>query len=184
MYTEITLKQISHLSGFSISTVSKALNDKFDISNKTKGKIQELAKSFNYVRNNSALALKIKRTKIIAIIVPQINSIYSGIISSIEENAFQKGYRILILQSLKSEERELECINNVRDGSVDGLVIIKPFQKINNSTNKLSMFTNSVQIPIVIEEVDSLKIDSIKVYIIGKKLLNKILNKIEGTIKS
>lgn len=179
MSTEITLKQISHLSGFSISTVSKALNDKLDISNKTKVKIQELAKNFNYVPNSSALALKIRRTKIIAIIVPQVNSIYSNIISSVEENAFQKGYRILILQSLKSEERELECINNVRDGSVDGIIIIKPFQKRNYSTNKLSLFINFVQTPTVIEKIDRLDISSDKGFIIGAKLLNMMLNKIE-----
>lgn len=178
MSTEITLKQISHLSGFSISTVSKALNDKRDISNKTKGKIQELAKNFNYVRNSSALALKIRKTKIIAVIVPQINStLYSNLISSIQESAFNQGYRILISQSLKSEERESECINNLRDGSVDGLIIIKSVQN-DNSINEQSLFTNSVQIPTVTEKIDPLKIDSVKGYIIGEKLLNKVLSKI------
>ena len=184
MPTEITLKQISNLSGFSISTVSKALNDKLDISNKTRVKIQKLAKNFNYVPNNSALALKSRKTKIIAVIVPQINSsLYSNMISSIQEKAFHQGYRILLLQSLKSEEIELECINNVRDGCVDGIIIIKSFQKREYSKNKLSSVTNSLKLPTIIEKMDRLNISTDKGYIIGEKLLTMLLNKIEQRYK-
>jgi len=179
MTNEITLKQISHLSGFSISTVSKALNNRVDISNKTKVKIQKLAKNFNYVPNNSALALRSRKTKIIAVVVPQINSVfYSNMISTIQEQAFNLGYRILLLQSLKSEERELECINNVRDGCVDGMIIIKPFQKDGYSFNKKSLFKKHFVTPTVIEKINKLNINSDEGYIIGVKVLNMLLQKI------
>jgi len=125
MPSEITLKQISQSSGFSISTISKALNDKRDVNKETKAKVKEIAKKLNYIPNSSALALRNRETKIIGVIVPKINSkIYGNIISKIQVNAFKRGYRIILLQSLACEDRELECINNVSDGCIDGLILV------------------------------------------------------------
>lgn len=135
----ITLKHISKLSGFSISTISKALNDGHDISKKTKLKIRGLAKNYNYIPNSAAIALRNKKTKIIAVIVPQINSIlYSGVISGIQENAFNNDYKVLILQSLGSRKRELKCINDVMDGCVDGIIIVNSSKQHEESFNKTS----------------------------------------------
>ena len=73
-----TLKQMSVLSGCSISTVSKALNDKYDVSKATRVKIQELARDYNYIPNNAAVALRKKKSKTLAIIVPQITKSVIG----------------------------------------------------------------------------------------------------------
>jgi len=60
----VNLKKISTLSGFSVSTVSKALNNKKDISSVTREAIQGIAKKHNYVPNFSALALRKQRSKL------------------------------------------------------------------------------------------------------------------------
>ena len=67
MKEAITLKHISQISGYSISTVSKALNNRSDVSKQAKFKISKIAKSNNYIPNNTALALRSKKTKIIAV---------------------------------------------------------------------------------------------------------------------
>jgi len=145
----ITLKHISELSGYSISTVSKALNNGNDVSKQTRLKIRELAKSNNYIPNSTALALRSKKTKIIAVIVPHINStFYSNVLSGIQANAFNKGYKVLILQSFASKKRELDCINNVRDGSVDGVIIIMNNEN-NYSFNLRSNLSKSNTLPII-----------------------------------
>ena len=51
MKKRITLKDIATTFGVSIATVSKALNDSFDISIATKKKIQEYAKIHHYKPN-------------------------------------------------------------------------------------------------------------------------------------
>lgn len=68
----VTIRQLFKLSGFSISTVSKALNDKPDINLKVKHKIKGLAKSVNYIPNNLAAALRNRKTNIIALIVQEL----------------------------------------------------------------------------------------------------------------
>ena len=141
MNNKVTMKHISNLSGYSISTVSKAINERKDISEQTRSKILKLASSYNYRPNNSAVALKCKKTKIIAVILPKVTSIiYSSILSGIQENAFSKGYKVIILQSFTSEKKELECINEIKDGSVDGLILVKSSNNNNNLSNIMFPF--------------------------------------------
>lgn len=121
----ITLKELSQLSGFSVSTVSKALNNKFDISLDTRKAIQKIAHKYNYVPNNYAVALRKKQTKAIAIIIPQINTdFYSCFLYNIEKVASKYGYRILVFQSFEEKKREKECLQSINDGSVDGAILI------------------------------------------------------------
>lgn len=125
MFTSVTLKQISHISGYSISTVSKALNNRHDINEMTRSKIQKIAATNNYVPNNSARALRNRRTKVVAVIVPKITDAYFGrFICEIQLEAFTIGYRVLVLQSFDDVAKEMECINLVNDGSVDGILIL------------------------------------------------------------
>lgn len=87
--SNITLKQVSKISGYSISTVSKALNNWHDISKETKVKVQKLAKRVNQIANNSANALRIRKIKIIVVIAPKINhNFYNNILSEKSKREF------------------------------------------------------------------------------------------------
>ena len=55
---KLTIKDIAKEFNVSISTVSKALNDSYEISAATKDKIQKYAKAKNYKPNFNALSLK------------------------------------------------------------------------------------------------------------------------------
>ncbi|WP_040280810.1 LacI family DNA-binding transcriptional regulator [Psychroserpens damuponensis] len=148
----ITLKSISILSGYSVSTVSKALNGKSDISSKTKEIIKNIAIEHNYVPNFSALSLRKQRTRTFAIIVPEIaDACYGGIISDIQKMSFKQGYRLLVFQSFSSEEQEEQCLKNINDGSVDAAIMISNFKQDN-----ASIFINN-QLPIEYIDISNLQ---------------------------
>ena len=137
MFSGITLKQISTKSGYSISTVSKALNDRHEIKESTKIKIREIAKKNNYVPNNAARALRNKKTKVLAVIIPKItNSYFNTFVCEIQKKAFSMDYRIVILQTFEDPEKERKCIKLVNDGSVDGIVLFS------NNSFKENLFTS------------------------------------------
>ncbi|PKV51142.1 LacI family transcriptional regulator [Aquimarina sp. MAR_2010_214] len=71
MKKRVTLKDISKISGFSVSTISKALHDDADISYKTKTKVKKLASIYNYVPNFLAKYLKYEIPNIIGVSVPK-----------------------------------------------------------------------------------------------------------------
>lgn len=120
-----TLKKISHLTGFSISTISKALNDKHDINVDTKRIIQEFALKTDYKPNKNALALRSSRSSIVAIIVPRINNtLYSEMLYDIQKCAANKGYRIMLFQSFEEVSKINHYLEDINDGSVDAAIVL------------------------------------------------------------
>lgn len=103
-----TLLDIAQKAGVAISTVSRALNDRPEVSLKTRNEIKKIAAKYNFRFNPIAQGLKNNRTKTIGIIVPEIkHDFFSSAISGIEEVAYKAGYTIILCQSNESFEREI-----------------------------------------------------------------------------
>ena len=64
----VSLRDIARQCHVSVSTVSKALNDRRDISGSKKKEIQKAARELNYVPNYMASALKNRYTKNIGVL--------------------------------------------------------------------------------------------------------------------
>ena len=68
----VTLKQLAKELGLSISTVSKSLNDSYEINEKTIKRVKNLAEKYNYRPNKIARNLRNRQTKTIGVIIPNI----------------------------------------------------------------------------------------------------------------
>ena len=66
----ITIKDIAKECGVGVSTVSRAINNHPDISEKTKNRIMEVIKKCYFIPNNSARNLKLLDTKIAILLCP------------------------------------------------------------------------------------------------------------------
>lgn len=120
----LTLKQIAKELGVSISTVSKSLKNSEEISEATRQKIQAFAKHYNYKPNNIALSLKNRRTKTIAVIIPElVHHFFATVISGIENVANANGYNVLVTLSNESYEREVSNMETLASGSIDGFIV-------------------------------------------------------------
>lgn len=124
MRNKITLKELAKLLNVSISTVSKALNDSPEISQKTIDRVKELARLHNYRPNPTAVNLKSSKSGTIAVIVPNIsNSFFAKVLSGIEEEAQDKGLQVITYISNESYDREKQIIEMITYGFVDGVLI-------------------------------------------------------------
>lgn len=129
----MTLKKIAIQTGFSVSTVSKALNDKDDINPSTKKIIQDFAANSNYKQNKTALALRLRKSFIIAIVVPKINnSLFGEILHDIQKCASKNGYRIMFFQSFEEVVTIHQFIEEVSDRTVDAAIVLTTKDKIKN----------------------------------------------------
>lgn len=138
----ITIKDIAEYTGFSANTVSHALHGKSDISQETQNLIKSKAQEIGYIRNNQASALRSGKSKLIAIIIPDISNQYFSIMVKIIENYLRKyGYSILVMPTEEQAEREEKAVYSALQLFVDG-VILCPTQ-INNSAIEL-MIKNDV----------------------------------------
>lgn len=121
---KVTLKKIASTLGISIATVSKALKDYPDISEKTKVNVKTLAKSLNYTPNSFAQSLRNQESKIIGLIIPTIvHHFFSNIINGVIDAASKKGYLVIMLQSNESYEDEKNKIKLLIEKNVDGILL-------------------------------------------------------------
>ncbi|KLT67454.1 LacI family DNA-binding transcriptional regulator [Pedobacter sp. BMA] len=123
MSGEVNIKRLAQELNISIATVSKALNDSYEISLKTKTRVWTLAKALNYTPNPAASNLRSNKTKTIAVIIPCVaNNFFSLAIKGIEEIARQYGYHVLIYQTHEDTEMEKSFTNSLLNGRVDGIL--------------------------------------------------------------
>jgi len=128
----ITIKEIAKLANVSQSTVSKALNDKPDVSAETKKRIIELAKQHDFIPNAFGKGLKSQTSENIGVIFCREmqplsgNPFFSRILEGIEAELAINNYN-LVLQ-LIPESRQDILPKMVRQRQVDGLILVGIFQ--------------------------------------------------------
>ncbi len=121
---DVTLKEIAKKLGISITTVSKALKNYPDVSEKTKAAVNELCQKLHYTPNSFAVNLRTKESKTIGLIIPEVmHHFFSNIINAIIDEAEKKGYLVIILQSNESLELEKNQIELLINKRVDGILL-------------------------------------------------------------
>lgn len=119
-----TLKDVARLACVDVSTVSRALNNTSYVHPDTKRKIYEAAKELGYHPNVMAQALRQGKRHTIGVVIPRLHiAIFSEILQGIEAEARKKGYATLVCVTEDDPQTEKECLNRLRNGFVDGIII-------------------------------------------------------------
>jgi LacI family transcriptional regulator len=157
----VTIKDIAKTLGVSISTVSRALRDTYDVNPETREKVLSLASQMNYKPNLNATGLSAQRTYNIGIILPFITNYYfSTVITGIQHIAYNEGYNIILYLTNDSRDRELEIIENLSLSSLDGLLV-----SISSDSDSCEHFQEVINegIPVVFFDRVANKINTSKV---------------------
>ena len=162
----ITLKDLAKELNVSVSTVSKALNNSYEISQETIEKVQALATKYNYKPNRAALSLKNSKTKTIGVIIPNIlNPFFARSLHGIEQEASKRGYSIITCISNESVDKEKKSIELLNNGSVDGFIIsVAEETQSENCVSHLNAVIDS-KIPVVMFDRFMKSVDCDKVII-------------------
>lgn len=121
---DINIKQFALKLGLSTSTISRAFRGHKDINPQTKEHILAMAKKLNYQPHHLASNMREKKSKTIAVIVPEIaNDFFSQAIHGIEGVAREKGYHLLIYVTDDDYEKEVSYITHLYSGRADGVIM-------------------------------------------------------------
>ena len=125
-----TIKDIAKALGLSTSKVSRALRDRYEISEETKKTVLAYAEKVNYRANPIARSLKERRSYSIGIIVSEIaNNFFSQVINGIESIAYAKDYHVIISQShesYKQEKLNVRLDDLIKDGDISANMMMRP----------------------------------------------------------
>ncbi len=124
----ITITEIAKLANVSKSAVSIVLNSKPGVSEKTRARILNTIKKYNYNPNLLAKSLVSKQTKSIGLVIKEIdNPYFSKVMKGVYDTCSQLGFSVLLGSSELSSIKETEIIKTLLNKRVDGL-IISPLQ--------------------------------------------------------
>ncbi len=120
----MNLKQLAKELNLSISTISKALRDSYEISAATKQLVLSKAKELNYQANPFASSLRKQKSKTIGVVIPEIaNNFFSLVINGVEAIAQEKGYHVLIYLTHEDLQKEIAITQLLQNGRVDGVML-------------------------------------------------------------
>lgn len=123
-HRQITIKDLAKRLNISVSTVSRALRNAIDINPETKKAVLDLARELNYEPNIMAQSLVKRKTNIIGIVVPVIQSNYfSEALSGMTEIASAYDYHLMFCQSNEDAVQESKSLKKLIACHVDGLLI-------------------------------------------------------------
>lgn len=121
----MTIKDIARLSGVSITTVSRVLNDRPDVSEESRRRVLDVIESTNYIPNNSARDLVKTKSDAIGLVVRGIsNPFYTDIIRAVEAGITANGYTMVMQQIGSCDDELKQAAMMEREKRLLGLVLL------------------------------------------------------------
>jgi DNA-binding LacI/PurR family transcriptional regulator len=123
----ITIEDVAHRAGVSISTVSNAMNGRPERMRKeTFGRIESVIAELGFQPNRAARQLKTGHTPLIGLLIPSIeNPSYGSLAHEIEVVAQERyGYRVLLGSTYRNREKESNFFDDMLSHGVRGVIVI------------------------------------------------------------
>ncbi|MGB9686487.1 MAG: LacI family DNA-binding transcriptional regulator [Rectinema subterraneum] len=171
-----SLKDVARLAGVSTSTVSRAINGTIPVSEETRLRVEKAVRDMGYKPNLVAQSLRIKSTRLLGLVVPEMqHETFISFIRFTEEAAEAKGYNLIIGSTNSDPDREERFIENLIRRNIDGII----FSRVSDKSHVLKILDRT-KIPVVIidrtlerEDIPSVVMDN---YESGKLVAEHLLS--------
>lgn len=154
MSSEVTLKHIAEALGVSAMTVSRALNNRSNVDEKTRERVLEKAQSMGYTPNHVAKSLVSSKTYTIGVVIPEItHAFFPEVVRGIEEVTNASDYQLFLTNANEQFEREKRAIRALQSKRVDGILISSSqtvddysfYKEIINTKTKVVFFDRCIE---------------------------------------
>lgn len=183
----VTLKDIAEKANTSITTVSRVLNGtdntKFKVKDETIRKIKNIAEEYNYIPNQAARSIKMKRSNTIGIVVLNMEDpFFVELYENIKINLWKYGYNSILFtlntQNLEYYiKQEKELIEKLNYWHLDGLIFTHT--DMYGQIKKLNQMYKNKK-PIVVfgyTEVSDINLVCVDLYSGTQRALNYLISK-------
>ncbi|MDH2998874.1 transcriptional regulator [Pasteurellaceae bacterium LFhippo2] len=162
-HKRITLSDIAELSGVSKTTVSMILNgqaDQFRIKAETRDKVEQIAQQHGYRANAYAKALKMRRSNVIGMVIPDLTNYgFASTAKTLERLCRENGLQLVIACSDDNPVQEKLAIDRLIDRQIDVLITAPTHQDPKYYKN-IRKHTDVIQLDRFVPNLDLCKIIS------------------------
>jgi LacI family transcriptional regulator len=122
-----TLQCIADRSGVSVTTISRVLSgqaDRYRISKQTEAAVRKIAREVNFVPNQLARGLRLKKTLKVGLVIPDVsNPFFAGIARQVTLGARKHEYSVVLCDSQDNIDLELRSLALLQSQHVEGVVL-------------------------------------------------------------
>ncbi len=119
-----TIKDVAHVAGVSVATVSRVLNNSTLVSKQTRMVVESVIKELNYKPNFLGRNLRKSSTNVILVLIPTAeHEFYTKIITGMQQTATLLGYELISSISDLSELELIKPLEMLYNRTVDAAVI-------------------------------------------------------------
>lgn len=118
------LEDVAKRANVSKTTVSRVLNNRGYLSQKTIARVYQAMEELNYQPNVVARQLYQKKTQLIGLLFPTIANPFFGELSAeLEKRLYNEGFKVLIGNSMNDPKKETDYLDQLLSKQVDGLIV-------------------------------------------------------------
>ncbi len=122
--TIVTLKDVAAASGVSISTASRALDERTTSRSASAAHVRKVAEDLGYRRNSFASSLRRGETRTLGVLVPRLSDTVMALtFEELERAASSRGYFAMVATSGDDPGDERRAAETLLDRNVDGLIL-------------------------------------------------------------
>src|SRR5262245_32451139 len=119
-----TMRDVARLAGVSVATVSAVINGTVTVSERLTGKVENAMKALDYHPDQVARSLKVGRTQVVGMVVPDLtNAFFPEVIQGAEDAARLQGYSVILCNSNEDPEQERRHLCPLFSRRVDGVLL-------------------------------------------------------------
>ncbi|MFB3825937.1 MAG: LacI family DNA-binding transcriptional regulator [Bryobacteraceae bacterium] len=119
-----TMRDVARLAGVSIATVSSVINGTARVSERRAALVLKAMEALDYHPDQVARSLKVGRTNVIGMVIPDItNAFFPEVVRGAEDAARSQGYSVILCNSNEDPEQERSHLNTLASRRVDGVLI-------------------------------------------------------------
>ncbi len=128
----VTIKDIAKAAGVSVSTVSRVLNEREDVSVETYERVQKIIAELGYASSLAARGMRSRRTKVIGLIMPDVAEPYSyAVLQGVNRAIAQLDYDLIVytngdISKNTSADQERYYVSLLNGSITDGVVVVTP----------------------------------------------------------
>lgn len=130
-----TVTDVAKDAGVSIATVSRVLNGHTTVDAELRDRVLAAVERLGYRPNRLARNLRLNSTKVIALVVPDIqNPFFVSVARGVEEEALREGYTLLVCNTDDDLQRETNYFQVLSDDAVAGIIVCSTDERCGGTT--------------------------------------------------
>lgn len=174
----VTIKEVAEAANVSIATVSRVLNDRYDVNPETRQKVRDTITRLRYVRNGNAFNLKLKHGSFVGLILKGRRNLFLTSIAEMLLSLAKSSVVKLLIEIIGEEEDEFEALARLRQTRNISCAVF-----VGSHPSNGSEAISKIDIPCVFTTVDTgfLKLDYVSSvcvdnYACGYKFAEKLIS--------